>query len=210
MSTIQILRHRVADAAAAVDRFMALRLAEAHEAGGRISCGEGCAACCYLLATVTLPEAIHLVATLRDSGNEFDLDSIRDHFESVIKHGESLESWHAAQRPCVALRGRRCAAYEARPQTCRVHYVISPPAQCAPPTQGYMGLDTAGFMDVGMPPLIVAAHEAGIPLGYAPLPFLVPIAIAAVEQGLDVARVKLEAMGMAEPESLLRWMNFAA
>lgn len=210
MNRIATLRGAVAVAAFDVDRFMARRLVESDLRGAEVQCREGCSACCYILATVTLPEAIHLVATLRDQGHEFDSDSVRDQFESVIDPSMDLTRWHHAQHPCIALDGDRCAAYGARPQTCRAHYVISPRSQCSPPTQGYMGIDSRGFMDVGMPPLIQAAQQAGIPLAYAPLPFLVPIAIAAVDQGLDVATEKLRAMGMDSDEAMMRWLNFAA
>ena len=210
MNAIGHLRGAVAVAAFDVDRFMARRLMESDLGDAEIQCREGCSACCYILATVTLPETIHLVATLRDSGHEFDPDSVREQFERVIDPAMNLEQWHLEQHACVALDGARCAAYGARPQTCRTHYVISPREGCSPPTQGYMGIDSRDIMDAGMPPLIIAAHQAGIPAAYGPLPFLVPIAIAAIEQGLDVATEKLKAMGMDSDESMMRWLNFAA
>lgn len=211
MSALQRLRMRVSGAAEAVDRFVAERFRQAGpENCAKISCREGCDHCCYLLSTATLPEVIHLVATLWESGREFDLDSIQSQFESVIEPGQSLAIWHESQFPCVGLYDNRCGAYEARPQTCRTHFVVSPSDDCTPPTKGYLGVDMRGSMDVGMPLLILAAREAGIPICYGPVPFLVPIAIVAVEKGFDVATAKLEEMGMVSPESLMRWMHFAA
>lgn len=207
---ILFLRRKVIESVGAVDRFMAQRLVDADLGGATIPCRLGCSACCYILATVTLAEAIHLVAALKIGGHKFDHDAIRRQFEIVIDPAMDLPKWQDAQEPCVALVGDRCAAYDARPLTCRAHYVVGPPEDCSPPAKGVLGIDSRGFLDIGMPPIMVASQRVGVPLSYGPLPFLVPIAITALDEGIDVAAKKLEAMGMADDESMMRWMNFAA
>jgi len=124
------------------------------QAGGRISCQKGCAACCRMLVPVSPLEAITLrryVLSLpeerrrqvRDKIDEAKrrlehaglLGALRDVAESVkARSDEELEplnqDYYALRMPCPFLDNEQCSIYEHRPAACRELLVTSPAEWC--------------------------------------------------------------------------------
>ena len=211
MNDLVKLRGAVIKTSEMVDRYTAAGRRKVEEDGVKISCGKKCVGCCYIIATVTLPEMIHAVIAAREARHRFNTKLVQDQFIKVSHPSMTTEEWANAEHRCPVLRhDDLCAIYDARPHTCRVHLVISPRTQCAPPTKGTMGLDLSNYLEFAIPNMAAIAREVDIPLVYAPLQFVLPVAMMAVDQGFAAATQMLRAMGMDREDSMLRWLNFAA
>lgn len=105
-----------------------------------VSCKEGCAHCCQLPATATIPEMVPIVEYLTSRA---DWPRRRPALERELTHQLTafvgvnvlVESERVAffQRklPCVFLtKDQRCEIYKVRPTVCRYHMVVSPPESC--------------------------------------------------------------------------------
>jgi Fe-S-cluster containining protein len=85
------------------------------------ACKEGCDWCCHLTIGTSLPEVVRLVEYLRQTLSSEELRSLR---ERVLRLDEQRRELRASRRgearlPCALLVDHRCAAYPARPLTCR-------------------------------------------------------------------------------------------
>jgi Fe-S-cluster containining protein len=88
-------------------------------------------ACCTLITTAFLHEAVPIAARLRAEGR--DTPELRARLRASA---EAMESSHVTpyQAPCVFLGdGERCTIYEHRPSECGVCFVYSPAAACSDP-----------------------------------------------------------------------------
>ena len=110
-----------------VDGFIAEHRAAAPQAKD-IRCGRGCAHCCRINVTITLPEAHLLLAWAEDQGIEVDWARV----ERQAQHpGLAWRELPLPDRDCVFLgKTGDCRVYEHRPVACRKHFVVSDPANC--------------------------------------------------------------------------------
>jgi Fe-S-cluster containining protein len=122
------------------------------QSGLRISCREGCAHCCRMLAPVSAVEARRLgevVSRLPDSSGSKIRAAVAQARQSLQDAGlldrlrglsglsyEEFSSlgreYFGHQIDCPLLERERCLIYEERPLACREHLVTSPPEHCAP------------------------------------------------------------------------------
>jgi Fe-S-cluster containining protein len=112
----------------------------------RVSCREGCAACCRQLVPVSPPEAFRL-AELVDVDLEAKFEAARERLDSSplgraldapnIDERRALEIALAYPRlklDCPFLVDERCSIYADRPAACREYLVVTPPENCTMPS----------------------------------------------------------------------------
>ncbi len=124
------------------------------EAGQRISCEKGCAACCRMLVPISVPEAFALTNSidqldqnernrllakldlaqqqLARAGILKQLSSLADSSEPL--NDEAIEplnrAYYALRMPCPFLDNETCSIYADRPAACRELAVTSPATEC--------------------------------------------------------------------------------
>jgi Fe-S-cluster containining protein len=106
-----------------------------------VTCKEGCAHCCTMPATATVPEMVPVVEylaarsdwTKRRPSLERELTRQLREFAGVDMLDEDARiAFFQRQLPCAFLTtDRRCEIYALRPAVCRYHMVVSPPENCA-------------------------------------------------------------------------------
>ncbi len=107
-----------------------------NSAGLEETCGTcTTAGCCYQSVSIPLFDAFPIARRLRREGKS------TVEFRALLrKEGEEMESmdigaWFDKKRPCLFLTDdKKCSVYEHRPRACANHFVVSPPANCSPPT----------------------------------------------------------------------------
>ncbi len=119
----------------------------AREAGRRVSCAAGCAACCRHMAPVSPPEALAL-ARLVESLPEPRRSEVRARFAAAVARArdaglldgaaaatrsreEQSRAYFNLQIACPFLDNELCSIHDARPLACREYLVTSPPEACA-------------------------------------------------------------------------------
>jgi Fe-S-cluster containining protein len=149
--------------------------------GMSISCKSGCAGCCYLLALVSLPEAVAIAEHfLSDTGRRQLVPLLmRSFFEQAqaIPPGPFKtirESYFAKKVPCTFLdtESKLCTIYSVRPSACRYHFVVSDPALCQPEA-GNQEVARVNTLQADAHVLSEAnrvSNQTKIPLFVAPLP----------------------------------------
>lgn len=108
-------------------------VAEKYAAEMKVSCRKGCAHCCYLFATATLPEGLLIAQKLLSSADWKEwLPKLK---AASLEHcfvGVNKVTYFRKGLPCVFLgEGNLCQIYAERPAACRYHYVVSPPENCS-------------------------------------------------------------------------------
>jgi Fe-S-cluster containining protein len=85
------------------------------------ACAAGCTYCCHLPVDVTAPEALRIVAYLRQHVAPDILASLRTRLAATAERirGLSYEEHTEARIPCALLLHGTCAAYPCRPFACR-------------------------------------------------------------------------------------------
>lgn len=105
-----------------------------------VTCKEGCAHCCMMPATATVPEMVPVVEYLTSRSDwktkkpalERELNKQLAAFAGVDIIDEKVRiEFFNRQIPCAFLSDRRCTIYAHRPAVCRYHMVVTPPANCA-------------------------------------------------------------------------------
>lgn len=106
----------------------------------KVTCREGCAHCCKLPATATVPEMVPVVEHLVSRGDwghrrpalERELTHQLTEFAGVnILDEEQRVAFFRRQLSCAFLKADRCEIYAVRPAVCRYHMVVSEPQNCA-------------------------------------------------------------------------------
>ena len=105
-----------------------------------VTCKEGCAHCCMLPATATVPEMVpvveHLAARADWERRRPSLERALNRHLAAFADVDVLDEKQRAaffqrQLPCVFLKDNRCEIYQVRPASCRYHLSVSPPENCA-------------------------------------------------------------------------------
>lgn len=105
-----------------------------------VTCKEGCAHCCMLPATATVPEMVPVVEYLtgrcdwnrRRPALERELTRHLQEFSTInVLDPRERTDFFGRQLPCAFLKDQRCEIYAVRPTVCRYHMVVSPPENCA-------------------------------------------------------------------------------
>jgi Fe-S-cluster containining protein len=101
-----------------------------------VSCKKGCHDCCKLLCCCTFAESILIADTLlRAEGDEWVkvwLPKLQAAAWAADYPEISNDSYFKKKIPCAFLKDGTCAIYDMRPGACRLHYVVTPPANCSP------------------------------------------------------------------------------
>jgi Fe-S-cluster containining protein len=124
------------------------------EAGQRISCEKGCAACCRMLVPISVPEAFaltnaidqldqnernRLLAKLDQAQQQLARAGILKQLSSLADSSEPLNdeaieplnrAYYALRMPCPFLDNETCSIYADRPAACRELAVTSPATEC--------------------------------------------------------------------------------
>lgn len=105
-----------------------------------VTCKEGCAHCCMLPATATVPEMVPVVEYLtsrcdwerRRPALERELALQLSQYAGVnVLDERERVAFFRRQLPCAFLtKDKRCEIYAVRPAVCRYHMVVSPPENC--------------------------------------------------------------------------------
>lgn len=105
-----------------------------------VTCKEGCAHCCMIPATATIPEMVLVVEHLtsrcdwekRRPALERELVKQLTEFVGVnVLNENERVAFFQRQIPCAFLTPeKRCSIYAVRPTVCRYHLVVSPPQHC--------------------------------------------------------------------------------
>jgi len=116
-----------------------------------VTCKAGCAHCCMLPATATVPEMVPVVQYLTSRCDwlqkrpalERELTRHLAAFAGVdILDKRSREEFFTRQLPCAFLtKEKRCDIYAVRPAVCRYHMVVSPPDDCALGADSFVRVD---------------------------------------------------------------------
>ncbi len=155
----------------------------ATKAGHTVQCKPGCAGCCHMLLTCYLVEAIDLVRCVMANGRATEFganpDRMVEDLAAVIAPGMTTSVWFDKRRRCAFLGSDdQCMAYESRPQVCREYYAISDPAQCFARSKTRVAVvNVRGQFDRFWPDVRRVSFGFGIPEVYAPLPYLLPLAV---------------------------------
>lgn len=106
-----------------------------------VTCKEGCAHCCMLPATATVPEMILVVDHLASRSDwpkrrpalERELARQLAAFAAIdVLDERQRKDFFDRQMPCAFLTAdHRCEIYTLRPAACRYHMVVSDPKNCA-------------------------------------------------------------------------------
>lgn len=110
-------------AKAAHDAIDKLFTSAAEEDKKGIQCSKGCAACCYIDATIAESEAKLIIDHCEK--NNFPID--KSYLKKQAARGRKEFSEISK---CVFLENNLCSIYEVRPATCRKHFVKNDPALC--------------------------------------------------------------------------------
>jgi Fe-S-cluster containining protein len=137
-----------------VDAHQREQIAKYGPENGYPTCAPGCSACCHQLVWIELIEAQQImdryprvVARVRAN-----LEAQAELCETQLPEAPKLaaSAWWRAEQTCAFLGDdQRCSIYDVRPMTCRVHYVVSPPEQCARQQASEDGSGPVALCDVG-------------------------------------------------------------
>jgi Fe-S-cluster containining protein len=85
------------------------------------ACAAACTFCCHLPVDVSVPEALRIVAYLRQALSPGAFATMHDQIAGTLRkiNGLSYEAHSRAKIPCALLRNGTCLAYLHRPLACR-------------------------------------------------------------------------------------------
>jgi Fe-S-cluster containining protein len=105
-----------------------------------VTCKEGCAHCCMIPATATVPEMVPVVEELTSRSDwkerkpllERELTKQLQAFDGVnILNEVERTRFFNRKIACMFLKDKRCEIYTLRPASCRYHMVVTSPDNCA-------------------------------------------------------------------------------
>lgn len=104
------------------------RLEETWDKNKPLACQAGCAFCCYLMATVSGPEALAIAQQLRSSRSEEELARFKEKLRGAYQQTKKMNNLERAKAsiPCPFLAAAGlCSIYEYRPLDCMTHHSLS-------------------------------------------------------------------------------------
>ena len=188
------------------EQITALAVRAAEEAGERVSCRAGCAACCRQVVAVSTLEARELVKRVQRLPEPLRT-RVRDRFAAAARR-LAAEAPHLISRmlnpqdfatdapqaadelvefgreylrlriDCPFLEDERCTIYEHRPVACRQYVVVSAPEHCATLSPGVRALLPAGGAAQAWMPAWERSPATGRPVQFVAL-VLAPDFVAA-------------------------------
>lgn len=103
----------------------------------KVSCKEGCSACCYSVVELTGIEAIYIREIVEHKRIKIDQNALY----TQVKEEESSLTFE--ERKCVLLgEDNKCSIYESRPLICRLWNSASDPKECVPDSDGVINTKT--------------------------------------------------------------------
>lgn len=165
-----------------------------------IQCKKGCSACCKQAVTLSVPEALAMLEPLLYDPMR-RLWYLNTVYPKVAKQAKmclfdqvNVQTWFEREIACVFLKDDRCAIYENRPAACRVHMVVSDPAQCQPPRhQPIMKVDINNWFQAAEYEAYQTEREIGLTAQIAPMPVALAWATLAIKEGTEALRRELSA-----------------
>ncbi len=132
-ATVKLLSQTVKpdDIFALVDdaRTLTLQLMNSVERkSGLLACAVGCHFCCYLMATVSAPEALTIAHRVRETMSPAELDDLRQRLERACRQTRDMDDWARIRAgiPCPFLADvGTCAIYANRPLDCVTYHSLS-------------------------------------------------------------------------------------
>lgn len=123
---------------------------------GPVECAKGCAFCCSLYVSATIPEVLHVADFIRRTKTA-DLPQVLERVRQTDRDTRYMDEGRrmAARFACPLLENGACSVYEARPGACR-GLVSSSRAACE---RGYAGDPNAIIPKPKMWWQIRAAHD---------------------------------------------------
>jgi len=137
-------------------RTLTARLMAAPPGAEPLACAAGCAACCYLQATVAAPEALAIVHRLAERSSQTELDQLKARIRAAYQQTKKLDNLSRATAglPCPLLtEAGLCRIYEFRPMDCLTHHSLSRTACAAllqQPGQGHPTLPPLPAIGAGL------------------------------------------------------------
>jgi Fe-S-cluster containining protein len=104
------------------------QLEEARDENKPLACQAGCAYCCYLMATVSGPEALAIAYELRESNSNEELARLKARLRAAYQQTKKIDNLTRAKAgiPCPFLTGAGlCSIYAYRPLDCMTHHSLS-------------------------------------------------------------------------------------
>jgi Fe-S-cluster containining protein len=166
------------------------------------ACTAGCAWCCRMQVSVTLPEAAAIVAHVQAHCDAETQATLKQRVSDVARQvaGLSIPAYFQANVSCAFLTpDNRCAIYAARPVRCRGYYSADA-AACAAPYASPEGVVSAGDLTIPIDPF-AQGHASGVQAG---------IKHGCAAAGLDGRTQELHAAVRAvwdDPKLVGRWVT---
>jgi Fe-S-cluster containining protein len=163
-----------------------------------INCKKGCSSCCKQAVTLSVPEAIAMIAPIIFNNNRLRY-YIKNTFPKIKQQSQwcfsgkvNVQSWFEREISCVFLQNDLCTVYSTRPSTCRVHAVMSSPELCSPPRKACLSkVDVVNWCSATEDLVDRVGRENQVTTQMAPLPVAVLWATTAMLRGGDYLRREL-------------------
>lgn len=175
--------------------------------GNAIRCVRGCDACCRLMVTCSIPEALVMVHRMRLDGTlrafirAAPWSAVE---EDLHRDGMTTLEWMTLEHPCVHLDtdAHECRVYEARPAACRGWAVVSDPALCAIPDSPVASPDRRPERDEVLLAAMALADDLQIPNVMLPLALAMKWACIIQADGTPALRRAIEGTAFANDHAI--------
>ncbi len=101
---------------------------EIERKSGSLACQAGCSFCCYLMATVSAPEALVITRRLEESCSPEELQALKQKVKQAYHQTKEMDNLTRARAgiacPFLTAEGR-CSIYAYRPLDCATHHSLS-------------------------------------------------------------------------------------
>lgn len=184
------------------------------------TCRKGCASCCNLLVSATVPEALAIVDYISQRPALWErflgaMPLMKEQIRMLARKDMSREKYWAQQQPCTFLNltTKECTIYPVRPSVCRSHVSIDDPEKCdIKYGEGLVSFLNLRFLDEAVWKTgQYLMKQRGLPLIYGPFPLVLLWAAAYYVEGEhklknEVAKTPYAHGDMAGTQS---WLHLA-
>lgn len=195
------------------DRSMEHVVKEGKRLNRPIVCTKGCHACCNLLPTAMLAEALEMVLELkRNCPAERIVEiyaKLLHQTRWLLRRDARVNDWWELQDPCAALHDGLCSVYEKRPVMCRIYAVLTDPKSCEGPATGQvLRVNTGKIRDFAWESGSLVHAEYEVPNLFGPLPFLLLCAFNIHVRGIERFLAGIEGSVFADSKrNLVFWLR---